>query len=268
VAMRGSILGGLLYFVVASLPIFLMCAASLIDPALIVAFGSVPQQDVLQRIRASRDESTAVRATIAGGAIYFVVAMVPVFLISAAALIDAPMVERLAREDSQLILPTLILERTPLAVQVLFFGALVSAILSTAGGALLAPAVALAENVLRPLAKPADDRAFLRLMRWTVVAIAGAVLAMALTSKQSIYQLVNESGKVVLVSAFVPLAAGLFWKAASARGAHLAIAFGLATWIAAEALAPEMLVPPALAGLLASALGMVLGSLLHPPRAA
>jgi solute:Na+ symporter, SSS family len=175
------------------------------------------------------------------------------------------MVERLIERDYQLILPTLILERTPLAVQVLFFGALISAILSTAGGALLAPAVTIAENLLRPVFKPRDDRAMLRMMRLTVAGLAFAVLAMALTSKMSIYQLVNESGKVVLVSSFVPLAAGLFWKRATARGAHLSIVAGLVTWLSLEALAPEAALPPALAGLLAGLAGMLLGSLSSRP---
>jgi Na+/proline symporter len=71
---------------------------------------------------------------------------------------------------------------------------------------------------------------------------------------------------VVLVSAFVPLAAGLFWPRACARGAHFSIAAGLATWIALEALAPGEVVPPALAGLVASLAGMLLGSLLGAPR--
>ena len=87
---------------------------------------------------------------------------------------------------------------------------------------------------------------------------------MALTSKMSIYQLVNESGKIVLVSSFVPLAAGLFWKRASARGAHLSIAAGLIVWLSHEALAPDALVPPAFAGLVASLAGMVAGSFLSP----
>lgn len=235
-----------------------------ITAALVVVLGSVPQQDVLQRIKSSRDESTAVRATILGGAVYFVVASIPVFLVAAAALIDAPMVARLIEADYQLILPTLIVEHTPLAVQVLFFGALVSAILSTAGGALLAPAVTLAQNVILPVTRPRGDAARLRTMRLTVLGLAIAVLAMALTSKMSIYQLVNESGKVVLVSSFVPLAAGLFWKRASARGAHLSIGFGLATWIALEWMAPDAAVPPAFAGLAAGVLGMVAGTLLAP----
>ena len=206
------------------------------------------------------------RATILGGVLYFAIALIPMALVSAAVLIDAPMVERLVKEDYQLILPTLILERTPLAVQVLFFGALLSAILSTAGGALLAPAVMIAENLVRPLVRPESDRALLLTMRLTVAGLAVAVLAMALLSKLSIYQLVNESGKIVLVSAFVPLTAGLFWPRAGAWGANAAIAAGLAVWIALEALAPEATVPPALAGLIASALGMAAGTALRPSR--
>jgi Na+/proline symporter len=84
---------------------------------------------------------------------------------------------------------------------------------------------------------------------------------MALTSKLSIYQLVNESGKVVLVSSFVPLAAGVFWPRASGRGALAAIGCGLAGWLAAEALDPQGLIPPALIGFGASLAGMLAGSL-------
>jgi SSS family transporter len=238
-----------------------------ITAALVVMLGSIPQQDVLQRVMSAKTEAIAARASILGGLLYFAIAAIPIFLVAAAALIDAPMVERLIGQDSQLILPTLILERTPLAVQVLFFGALISAILSTAGGALLAPSVVLAENVIRPIAKPKDDRALLRMMRLTVAGLAIGVTVMALTSKLSIYQLVNESGKVVLVSAFVPLAAGLFWPRASARGAHASIAAGLATWIALEWMAPGATVPPALAGLLMGIAGMFAGSLIRPRRA-
>ena len=231
-----------------------------ISAGLVVLLGSVPQQDVLQRVKSARDERTAVAASVAGGLVYFAVALVPIFLVCAAALIDAPMVERLVARDEQLILPTLIVERTPLAVQALFFGALVAAILSTAGGALLAPAVMLAENVVRPLAKPSTDAALLRIMRATVALLAVAVTVMALTSSLSIYELVNQSGKVVLVSSFVPLAAGLFWKRANARGAHASIAAGLATWIAMELAWPDATMPPALAGLVASAAAMAAGS--------
>jgi Na+/proline symporter len=85
---------------------------------------------------------------------------------------------------------------------------------------------------------------------------------MALTSKLSIYQLVNESGKVVLVTSFVPLAAGIFWPRATSRGALAAIGAGLGTWLALEAVAPGGPVPPALAGFAASLAAMVAASFL------
>jgi Na+/proline symporter len=231
-----------------------------ITSALVVMLGSVPQQDVLQRVKSARTEAGAIAGSAAGGLLYFAVAFVPVFLACAALTIDPALVHDLSARDPQLILPTLILARTPLAVQALFFGALVSAILSTAGGALLAPAVTIAENLVRPFVRDPGERALLRTQRATVVVLGLAVLAMALASNASIYDLVNNSGKVVLVAAFVPLAAGLFWARASARGAHASIALGFVTWITCEALAPAAALPPALAGLLASIVGMIAGS--------
>jgi Na+/proline symporter len=171
------------------------------------------------------------------------------------------MVARLIEKDYQLILPTLILERTPIVIQALFFGALISAILSTASGALLAPAVLVAENLVKPFLEAGDDRTMLRAMRLTVLAIGVGVTAMALESSLSIYQLVNESGKVVLVAAFVPLTAGLFWPRATSAGALASAAAGLVTWIALEAVAPEATLPPVLGGLLAGIAGLLAGSL-------
>ena len=238
-----------------------------INAALLIVLGSVPQQDVLQRVKSARSARIAVAGSVAGGLLYFVIACIPIFLVAAAATIDPAGVNQALGDDPQRILPRLVLERTPLLVQALFFGALLSAILSTAGGALLAPAILLAENVVRPVLRPRSDRTLLLSMRATVAVLGLAVTAMALTSHRSIYELVNESGKVVLVAAFVPLAAGLFWPRATARGAHAAIALGLAAWLALEALAPEGVIPPPLAGLAASVFGMVAGSLAPRPGA-
>jgi Na+/proline symporter len=238
-----------------------------INAALLIVLGSVPQQDVLQRVKSARSEGAAMAGTIVGGLVYFVIACVPIFLVVAASVIDPATVAARLVDDPQHVLPMLVLERTPLAVQVLFFGALISAILSTAGGALLAPAVVIAENVVRPLLEPSTDGAALWMLRLTVLAVGLAVTVMAVTSRQSIYELVNESGKVVLVAAFVPLAAGFFWKRASLAGVHAAVVLGLGTWLVLEAAAPEATLPPPLAGLAASLVGMVVGSFARPNAA-
>jgi Na+/proline symporter len=70
---------------------------------------------------------------------------------------------------------------------------------------------------------------------------------------------------VTLAGAFVPLVAGLFWKRATAGGAMASILLGLATWLLAEAFAPDGPWPTQFVGLAFAILGMVLGSLASKP---
>jgi solute:Na+ symporter, SSS family len=231
---------------------------------LTAALGSIPQQDVFQRVTAAKDADTAVRGSLIGGIAYFIMAFVPIFLAYSALLIDPKMVEPLLAGDqnqNQLVLPKLILGHTPMFAQVMFFGALLSAIMSSASGALLAPTSLFTENVLRPFVPHMSDRQFLLTMRLVLVIFTLAVLVFALASDASIYQMVQNAYKVTLVSAFAPLVLGLFWKRATTAGALLSVVLGLVTWLLLEAVAPEALVPPQLVGLAASFLGMVAGSL-------
>jgi SSS family transporter len=235
---------------------------------LTAALGSIPQQDVFQRVTAAKDADTAVRGTLLGGIVYFCMAFVPIYLAYSALLIDPQMVAPLIDGDAnenQLILPNLILGHTPEFAQVVFFGALLSAIMSSASGALLAPTSLFTENVLRPFLPHMSDRQFLLTLRLVLVIFALVVLVFALESDASIYQMVQNAYKVTLVSAFAPLVLGLFWKRATTAGALASVLLGLVTWLLMEAVAPEALVPPQLVGLAASFLGMVAGSLATRP---
>jgi SSS family solute:Na+ symporter len=227
-----------------------------------MGFGSIPQQDVFQRVSAAKDEKTAGRGSVIGGCIYFCFAFVPMFLAYSATLIDPDMVARNMSTDTQYILPTLILTHTPFFAQVIFFGALLAAIMSCSSATLLAPSVTFAENVLKPFLPKLVDRQFLRMLRIVVLLFALAVLTFALTSGKSIYGMVESAYKITLVAAFTPLAFGLYWKRATTQGAITAILLGLATWITLEVANPEGFFPPQFAGWLASVFGMVAGSLL------
>ena len=232
---------------------------------LTAALGSIPQQDVFQRVTAAKDADTAVRGALFGGVLYFCMAFVPIYLAYSALLIDPQMVGPLLAGDAnenQLILPYLIAGHTPLFAQVMFFGALLSAIMSSASGALLAPTTLFTENVLRPFAPKMGDRQFLLTLRLVLVIFGLGVMAFALASEASIYQMVQNAYKVTLVSAFAPLVLGLYWKRSSTFGALVAIVAGLASWLLMELVAPEALIPPQLVGLGCSLLGMVFGSLL------
>ncbi|MBC3933096.1 sodium:solute symporter family protein [Undibacterium curvum] len=224
--------------------------------------GSVPQQDVFQRVASSKNESIAGRASVLGGLLYFGFAFIPMFLAYSATLIDPSMVASLIEKDSQLILPTLIMTKVPMLAQVMFFGALLSAIKSCASATLLAPSVTFSENILKPFFPQQSDKQFLRMMRIVVLLFTTVVTLFAMNTESSIYKMVENAYKVTLVAAFVPLAFGLYWKPATAQGGLVSILLGLSSWIALEITAPEGFWPPQLVGVLMSMAGMLLGSLL------
>jgi SSS family solute:Na+ symporter len=235
-----------------------------------LAIGSIPQQDVFQRVTSAKDEKTAVRGTLIGGAVYFCFAFVPIFIAYAALVIDPNYAKLFAAEDAreiQRILPDLILNKTPLWAQVLFFGALLSAILSTASGAIIAPTSLFTENVIRPFVPRMSDRQFMLLLRVMLVTFSLAALLFALNSRSTMYEMVQNAYKVTLVSCIVPLAAGIYWKRANVPGAILSVVFGLVSWTIAEwTTTDDTVIPAQLVGLGFSIVGMVLGSLV--PRAA
>ena len=226
--------------------------------------GSIPQQDVFQRVQSAKDENTAARSSILGGCLYFCFAFIPIFLAYSASLIDPNMVQGALKEggDTQLILPNLILSPiVPIFAQIMFFGALLSAIKSCASATLLAPSVSFSENILRPFFPRISDKQFLGLMRVVLVGFTVLVTSFALSTDASIYKMVENAYKVTLVGAFVPLVCGLYWKRATNLGGMLAVLAGLVVWMGCEFFYREALVPPQLAGLLASFTGMVAGSL-------
>jgi len=228
--------------------------------------GSIPQQDVFQRVQSAKNEDIAARSSILGGVLYFCFAFIPMFLAYSASLIDPKMVAANLEGDSQHILPNLILSPiVPVFAQIMFFGALLSAIKSCASATLLAPSVSFSENILKPFFPHIGDRRFLLLNRVVLFAFTCLVTVFALNSQSDIYHMVENAYKVTLVGAFVPLTMGLYWKRATNLGGLLSVVLGLIVWIGAEYLTPQAMVPPQLAGLIASFAGMVAGSLVQRP---
>jgi len=146
------------------------------------------------------------------------------FLAYSATLIDPAMVNSLIDTDPQMILPTLVMKHAPLIAQVMFFGALLSAIKSCASATLLAPSVTFSENILKPmLGHRLKDRELLHLMRVVTVFFTLVVTLYAMNSRAGIFKMVENAYQITLVVAFVPLTAGLFWRRASNQGALTAI---------------------------------------------
>ena len=227
--------------------------------------GSIPQQDVFQRITSSKNVNIAVQAAILGGVLYFIFAFVPLYLAYSATLISPDLVNQYLDTDPQMILPKLVLNHAPMIAQIMFFGALLSAIKSCASATLLAPSVTFAENIVKGFFRHLSDQQLLKIMRITVICFAVVVTFFAVNSQLSIFKMVESAYKITLVAAFVPLAFGVYWSRANSLGGLLAIVFGLTIWISCEMLAPDAVMPPQLAGLLASIFGMIAGG--FTPRA-
>jgi Na+/proline symporter len=229
---------------------------------LTIMLGSIPQQDVFQRVMSANSIESATRGPIIGGICYLLFAFVPMFLVVSAMIIMPQEALRLISDDPQRVLPTLVMQKMPFVMQVIFFGALLSAIKSTASATLLAPSVTFTENIWRQFRPEMDDRAELRAMRVTVLVFSAVVLVYAIAMQgTSIYEMVSGAYQVPLVGAFVPLAFGLYWSKATTQGAVLSIALGLLTWLLFLATPMGDVLPAQGVGLVVATLAMVAGSL-------
>jgi hypothetical protein len=183
------------------------------------------------------------------------------FLVVSAMLIMPEKAMQLMQDDPQKVLPTLVMEHMPFAMQVLFFGALLSAIKSCASATLLAPSVTFTENIWRQFYPHSSDRQELRAMRITVLVFSALVLVYATAMQgSSIYEMVSGAYQVTLVGAFVPLVFGLYWPRATTQGAVFSITAGLAVWLALTLTSAGAEFPAPLAGVLAGLAGMLAGS--------
>ncbi len=233
-----------------------------IGAAVTIMFGSIPQQDVFQRVMSANSAKAATWGPVIGGVCYILFAFVPMFLVVSALIIMPEQAADLIADDPQKVLPTLVVEHMPFVMQVLFFGALLSAIKSCASATLLAPSVTFTENIWRQFHPHQSDAQALKAMRVTVLVFSGLVLAYAILMQgTSIYEMVSGAYQVTLVGAFIPLLFGLYWPRATTQGALFSIVLGILAWLLFLATPAGEVFPQQLAGLLAGLVGMLAGSL-------
>ena len=236
--------------------------AFFVAAAITMMLGSVPQQDVFQRVMSANSVRAATRGPVIGGVAYILFAFVPMFIVTSALLIMPERAAELIQDDPQKVIPTLVMERMPFAMQVVFFGALLSALKSTASATLLAPSVTFVENIWRQFFPRQSDRRELRTMRVAVLVFSVCVCGYAIALQgTSIYDMVSGAYQVTLVGAFVPLVCGLYWRRATTQGAVFSIVLGVLTWLLFLATPAGEAFPAQLAGFVMAIVGIVVGSL-------
>jgi SSS family solute:Na+ symporter len=226
----------------------------------VLGLGSIPSQDVFQRAMSSKTAEVAVWACYIAAFLYLTIAMLPLFI----SLCIQQLYPNDIRGDTQLALPNMVLLHMSLPIQIVFFGSLLSAIMSTTSSAILAPASILSENFIKPLMKHRyTDSQFLLLTRMCVLVFSVLATLMA-TWRTNIYELVGESSILSLVSLFAPLLFGLYWKRSSSGGALLSMVLGMLTWIIFEFY--ETSWPSLVPATLVSIAAMVSGSFIWPKK--
>jgi Na+/proline symporter len=224
----------------------------------IPVLGSLVAQELISRISGARSAPLARGATLAAALLYLGVGLIPV----AIGLAGPGIVPGLA--DSEEILPRVAQAYLAPPLQVVFIGALVSAILSTVDSALLAASSLVAHNLVAPLRPELDERARLRLAR-TGVALCGLASYLLARSADSVYELVENSSAFGSAGLLVILGFA-FTRFGGERAAASALLAGTAVWaLGSTSLA---LSTPYLASLAAAALAYLAVSLLETQRGA
>jgi solute:Na+ symporter, SSS family len=226
-----------------------------------LGFGSIPQQDIYQRAMSAKSATISSWASISAGVFYFFMVMIPITI----AMTAKNIYPHTAESNSENLIMHLVMNNTNELVQILFFGALFSAIFSTASGAILAPATLLSENIFRPiflkLKKDFSDQKRLFVIRLSVIFVSFVAIFFASRPEAHIYELVGSAYTVTLVVAFVPLAFGLYSKSfINSTGAVISIFAGAFAFALAHY--TSSIIPPAFFGFLASFVGIIIGSFL------
>lgn len=218
-----------------------------------LGLGSIPSQDIFQRVLSSKNADVAQKSSILGAFMYLIFGMIPLLV----ALYARQFLDIEAIGDTQLLLPRLVLAYATPFVQIIFMGALISAILSTASGVILACATIISENIIKPIKPEITDTQFLISLRLSVVAVSIISLGMAI-SKGNIFELVADASTLGLIALFVPLISALWIKKTTTLGCILAMLFGVFMWFFYDEEAFNL--PLQITGLLVSIFGMFLGS--------
>lgn len=205
---------------------------------IIMGFGCMVGQDLIQRSLASRNERIAISSSVISGFLYMAIALVPITIGFAARIVLAKnniTVETMGGEAAleNQVLPRMAIlalgQMSPILLT-LFLSALISAIMSSADSSLLAASSLVSNNILRSMYPRMSDTSLLHITRITTVILLILATFLAL-SVQSIYALMKNCWASQLVVVFVPVIIALYFKKSSKYSCWATMVVSTAVWI-------------------------------------
>lgn len=220
--------------------------------------GGIVSQEIYQRVLAARTGKKAKAGVFLSGVLMFTVGLLPSLI---GLIIHDLYPELIQRNEGQNLLTDMVTGYLSIPVQIVFFGALISAILSTSSGAVLAPATVVAENLVKSNRTRLTDKQLLLTTRVSVIIMAAISCAYTFFNN-SIHELVVNSVTLITTSMTIPFILGIYWSKSSLLGAWMGILGGGLVWFGCYL--ADTQIEPTILGFLASFVLMLLGSLLSP----
>lgn len=173
-------------------------------------------QDFYQRLFATKDEKTAVKASLLSGILLVIVSFIPP-IAGMATLAFSPEPEKVIASP-RVAVPHLILVVLGPVFGALFIAAVLAAIMSTADSLLLAATSHIVRDFCYKLNPKITDRQMLKLSILVTIVVGVFSLITALTVR-GIIELLIYSYDLYTSGVFIPFVLGLLWKRASKEGA-------------------------------------------------
>jgi Na+/proline symporter len=202
----------------------------LVEKVAVAFFGSFVAIELISRFLGARSASVARGGTIAGGVMYILIGLLPVFLgLAASVLVPLSPELRQKLTDSEQVVSVLSEHFLPNWHYVVFGGALISAILSVVHSALHASGAQVSHNIVVRVVPSLSARQKLIAARVSVVVLTALAFLLALTSDR-IKGLVEIASAFGSAGVFVAAAFGLFTRFGGAASAGLSICLGTVVW--------------------------------------
>ncbi|MCG7337623.1 sodium:solute symporter [Sporosarcina sp. ACRSM] len=222
---------------------------------LLFGLGMVVAQDIWQRVFTAKTIKIARTGTVFAG-IYSLLYGLAISVIGMCAFIVLPNLQ-----DTQNAFASMATETLPVGILGFVLAGVISALMSTASGTLLASSTLITNDILKTyFFKNIKDKQFLILSR-TVTSIIGIATIVFALWIQNVLVALDVAYAVLSGAVFVPVILGFFWKKATAKAAFYSIIASTITILTGLAIEGISSTNPILYGIATSVVVMVLVSL-------
>jgi SSS family solute:Na+ symporter len=227
---------------------------------LVFFLGFVPLPDWWQRAYSSKDEKTAQMGMVLGGLGYLLLAAI-VYIIGFCGKVLYPNFA-----DPEKILPTMVIDKTPIWLGAIIIGALLAIIMSTADSMLLiGTAQTIRDLYEMPFNRKLNDIQLLNASRWITAALGILVLIFVFLAPNMFSLWIMASDILGATLAF-PVLFGFLSNRSSENSVLISALFGFIGWLAGYLGWKPIGAEPILIGGVLSLIGIVIGDMIFPNK--